>query len=120
MFTSLHQHSMFSTLDGYGTPEMIIARAKELGMQSIALTDHGNVDGMIKDAENCRQGRNQADYRMRTVSCAESVRQAERREEKPLHRVGTQSDRLGKSAQDAHDCECRRILLPPELSIQHF
>ena len=36
MFTSLHQHSMFSTLDGYGTPEMIIARAKELGMQSIA------------------------------------------------------------------------------------
>ena len=29
MFTSLHQHSMFSTLDGYGTPEMIIARAKE-------------------------------------------------------------------------------------------
>lgn len=48
MFTHLHYHSMYSILDGFGTPENIMARAKELGFDAIAITDHASVDGLIK------------------------------------------------------------------------
>ena len=48
MFTHLHYHSGFSILDGYGTPEDIIKRAKELRFEAIAITDHASVDGLIK------------------------------------------------------------------------
>ncbi len=42
-FVSLHHHSTFSFLDGYGTPAQHVARAAELDMSCLALTDHGNV-----------------------------------------------------------------------------
>lgn len=44
----LHHHSMYSTLDGYGSPEQIMTRAKELGFKALAITDHASVDGAIK------------------------------------------------------------------------
>jgi DNA polymerase-3 subunit alpha len=47
-FTHLHVHSHYSVLDGLAKPEELIARAKELGMTSIALTDHGNLYGAIE------------------------------------------------------------------------
>ena len=45
-FTHLHSHSLFSTLDGVGTPEDYIHRASQLGMTSFALTDHGSLAGL--------------------------------------------------------------------------
>lgn len=45
-FTHLHSHSLFSTLDGVGTPDQYITRAKQLGMKSFALTDHGSLAGL--------------------------------------------------------------------------
>jgi len=47
-FTHLHTHSHFSLLDGLGKIDDLIARAKELGMTSLALTDHGNLYGAIE------------------------------------------------------------------------
>jgi len=47
-FVHLHVHSMYSLLDGIGSPEAIIKRAKELGQPAIALTDHGNMHGAIE------------------------------------------------------------------------
>lgn len=47
-FVSLHHHSTFSFLDGYGTPAQHVARAAELGMGSLALTDHGNVSSHVQ------------------------------------------------------------------------
>jgi DNA polymerase III subunit alpha len=47
-FTSLHHHSTFSYLDGYGTPEAHVLRAAELGMTSLALTEHGNVSSHVR------------------------------------------------------------------------
>ncbi|HXF44277.1 MAG TPA: DNA polymerase III subunit alpha [Candidatus Paceibacterota bacterium] len=47
-FTHLHVHSHYSLLDGLGKIEDIIARTKALGMDSIALTDHGNLYGAIE------------------------------------------------------------------------
>ncbi len=46
-FTHLHVHSEYSLLDGGASTKKLITRAKELGMESIALTDHGNMFGAI-------------------------------------------------------------------------
>ena len=40
-FVPLHNHSDYSLLDGASQISKIVERASELGMKSIALTDHG-------------------------------------------------------------------------------
>lgn len=46
-FTHLHVHTEFSLLDGSCKIKEIVARAKELGMDSLAITDHGVMYGVI-------------------------------------------------------------------------
>ena len=46
-FTHLHTHSAYSLLDGEGTIEKLVSRAKEVGQTSLALTDHGNMYGIV-------------------------------------------------------------------------
>jgi DNA polymerase-3 subunit alpha len=41
-FSSLHSHSHFSVYDGICTPEEMVLKAKEKGLRSIAITDHGH------------------------------------------------------------------------------
>ena len=52
-FTHLHVHSEYSLLDGLAKIKKIIARTKELGMDSIALTDHGVMYGAIEFYKEC-------------------------------------------------------------------
>ncbi len=47
-FVHLHVHSHYSLLDGLAKIDQIIARTKELGMDAIALTDHGNLYGAVE------------------------------------------------------------------------
>ena len=47
-FTLLHVHSHYSLLDGLGKINPLLVRAKELGMDSLALTDHGAMYGIIE------------------------------------------------------------------------
>ncbi len=47
-FVHLHVHSMFSLHDAIGAPDEIVARAKELGYDAIALTDHNALYGAIE------------------------------------------------------------------------
>jgi DNA polymerase III subunit alpha len=47
MFTHLHVHTEFSLLDGMCRIPLLIKRAKELGMNSLAITDHGSMYGVI-------------------------------------------------------------------------
>ena len=44
-YIGLHVHSHFSLFDGIATPQEYIDTAKELGMNAIALTDHGSLSG---------------------------------------------------------------------------
>ncbi len=44
-FVHLHLHSDYSLLDGACRFDRLFARVKELGMDAVALTDHGNVHG---------------------------------------------------------------------------
>ena len=46
-FTHLHVHTEYSLLDGSSKIEEITSRAKELGMKSLAITDHGVMYGVI-------------------------------------------------------------------------
>lgn len=46
-FAHLHVHTEFSLLDGANRVKPLVARAKELGMKSIAITDHGSMYGVI-------------------------------------------------------------------------
>lgn len=47
-FASLHHHTTYSYLDGFGLPEAHVRRAAELDMPAIACTDHGNVSGHVQ------------------------------------------------------------------------
>lgn len=43
MYSSLHNHTFYSLLDGYGSPKEMLDRAKEIGLKAFAITEHGNV-----------------------------------------------------------------------------
>src|SRR3989344_8269078 len=47
-FTHLHVHSQYSLLDGLPKIDQLLKRVKELGMDSVAITDHGNLYGAIE------------------------------------------------------------------------
>ena len=53
-FAHLHCHSDFSLLDGASSIDALVARAKALGMPSLALTDHGNMFGALAFYKECR------------------------------------------------------------------
>ena len=46
-FAHLHCHSHYSLLDGTGTIPQLLQRTKDLGMDSLALTDQGNLYGSL-------------------------------------------------------------------------
>ena len=50
-FTHLHVHTQYSILDGASNIALLIDRVKSLGMQAIAITDHGNMFG-VKEFHN--------------------------------------------------------------------
>ena len=47
MFTHLHTHTEYSLLDGLSRLEPLVKRTRELGMESLAITDHGGMYGAI-------------------------------------------------------------------------
>ena len=47
MFTHLHVHTEYSMIDGLSRIEDLVLRTKELGMDSLAMTDHGGLYGAI-------------------------------------------------------------------------
>ncbi len=47
LFTHLHLHTEYSLLDGANKISNLVKRVKELGMTSVAMTDHGNMFGAI-------------------------------------------------------------------------
>jgi DNA polymerase-3 subunit alpha len=48
MFSHLHVHTQYSLLDGMGRISQLVERAKEMGMESLAITDHGVMYGAIE------------------------------------------------------------------------
>ncbi|MFC2068272.1 DNA polymerase III subunit alpha [Chloroflexota bacterium] len=48
MFTHLHVHTEYSLLDGMCRIPQLVSRAKQMGMDSLAITDHGVMYGAIE------------------------------------------------------------------------
>ena len=48
MFSHLHVHTEYSLLDGMPRIPQLVSRARELGMNSLAITDHGAMYGVIE------------------------------------------------------------------------
>src|SRR4051794_13475556 len=46
-FVHLHNHTQYSLLDGLTKIPGLISRIKQLGMDSVAITDHGSMSGVI-------------------------------------------------------------------------
>ncbi|MFM7719116.1 MAG: DNA polymerase III subunit alpha, partial [Actinomycetota bacterium] len=53
-FVHLHNHTEFSLLDGAARIDALVARAAELGMPAIAITDHGGMFGALQFHEAAR------------------------------------------------------------------
>ena len=54
-FVHLHVHSEYSLLDGLESCESLIERAKELKMDSLAVTDHGTMRGLVSFYETAKK-----------------------------------------------------------------
>ncbi len=54
-FVHLHLHTEFSLLDGMIRTKELAARAAELGMPAVAMTDHGNLFGAIEFYQSCKK-----------------------------------------------------------------
>lgn len=54
-FTHLHVHSHYSLLDGLAKVEPLVRQAKELGMASLAITDHGVMYGVVEFVQTAQR-----------------------------------------------------------------
>lgn len=54
-FVHLHNHSHYSLLDGLGKVPELVSRAKDLGLEAIAITDHGVMYGVIEFYKECQK-----------------------------------------------------------------
>lgn len=53
-FTHLHNHTHYSLLDGLAKIDDLVDRAVELEMDSLAITDHGNMFGALEFYQKCK------------------------------------------------------------------
>src|SRR2546423_15319046 len=54
-FVHLHVHTHYSLLDGANRVPDLVARTKELGMDAIAITDHGCLFGVVEFYNECKK-----------------------------------------------------------------
>src|ERR1700693_5307493 len=53
-FVHLHCHTHYSLLDGASRIPELVAHVKGLGMNAVAITDHGNLYGAIEFYRECQ------------------------------------------------------------------
>ncbi len=54
-FTHLHVHTQYSILDGAAKISSLVGKAKEQGMDALAITDHGNMFGVLRFFNEARK-----------------------------------------------------------------
>lgn len=97
MYSSLHNHSMYSLLDGYAKPEEYLRRAKEIGLKAFCITEHGNAyswcyfDKIKKDYPEVKML-----YGVEFYECFD--RNEKHKETKYFHLVAIAKNELGRIA----------------------
>lgn len=86
-FVHLHCHSHYSLLDGANRIPELVAHTKALGMNALALTDHGNLYGAIEFYQECKDaGINPIlGYEAYVAPAARNEREARRRGDAGFH-----------------------------------
>ena len=55
-FAHLHVHTEYSLLDGFSRIKKLVKQSKDLGMDHLAITDHGAMYGALEFYKECRKG----------------------------------------------------------------
>jgi DNA polymerase III subunit alpha len=96
-FVHLHCHSHYSLLDGASRIRELVERVKGLGMNAVALTDHGNLYGAIEFYRECRAaGLNPIlGYEAYVAPASRTEREARRRGDAGFHLTLLARNRTG-------------------------
>jgi DNA polymerase-3 subunit alpha len=86
-FVHLHVHSEYSLLDGAARMDELVERAAELGMSSLALTDHGVMYGSIAFYKACRQKGIKPILGCEAYYTAGSIKDKGTRQEQPIYHL---------------------------------
>src|SRR4051794_24966451 len=84
-FTHLHVHTEYSLLDGLSKIEKLVAHAKELGMEHLAITDHGAMFGAITFYKACEKAGIKPIIGMESYLAKHSMKIRDTTERQPYH-----------------------------------
>jgi DNA polymerase-3 subunit alpha len=107
-FTHLHVHSEFSLLDGMSNLEALMEETKRLGMDSIALTDHGALYGSVQFVQAAKRHGIKPIIGVETYVARRGMRDKEgKADQQPFHLIalatsGTGYRNLCRIVTDAH------------------
>jgi len=94
-FTHLHVHTEYSLLDGMARIADLLGRAKELGMDSLAITDHGNMHGALSFYQAARRAGIKPLIGMEAYVAARTIADRTPQDKKPTHLVLLAKDETG-------------------------
>src|SRR5947209_20078873 len=86
-FVHLHCHTHYSLLDGASRVPELVALTKSLGMNALAITDHGNLFGAIEFYKECSAAviNPIVGYEAFVAPGTRGVREAKRRDDAGFH-----------------------------------
>jgi len=81
-FVHLHVHTEYSLLDGFSNIKKLVARAKEMNMPALAITDHGTMFGVIDFYERAKEAGIQPIIGIETYMAARTMKEHEPKEDR--------------------------------------
>lgn len=95
-FTHLHVHSEFSLLDGMSNLDALMEETRRLGMDSIALTDHGALYGSVQFVQAARRQGIKPIIGVETYVARRGMRDKEgKADQQPFHLIALASSSIG-------------------------
>ena len=79
-FVHLHNHTDYSLLDGAASISKYMEKAKRMGMDALAITDHGNMYGALRFYDACLKNEIKP-----IIGCEFYVNPKDRRDRNPMH-----------------------------------
>ncbi len=94
-FVHLHVHTEFSLLDGLSKIDKLVARAKDLNMKSLAITDHGAMFGVISFYRACQKAGIKPVIGMEGYLAKQDMHVHDQTERQPFHLLLLARDETG-------------------------
>ncbi|MBU0493702.1 MAG: DNA polymerase III subunit alpha [Chloroflexi bacterium] len=94
-FTHLHVHTEYSLLDGMARVPDLLARAQALGMDSLAITDHGNMHGAFLFYQAARRAGIKPIVGMEAYMAAQTIEDRTPQDKSPAHLILLAKDETG-------------------------